>query len=202
MRIYNDYISSKLLTYNNNLKKDKLEACKRLTKKVKSLYICKIQENFTNVSFSFSSFEQDDLFLSFKLYNNYIAKVTNILNISKIPTNNILINIKSNYKKSNNYNNVITLKALKIQENLSYLRTVRAINNYNNHYYNNGYNSLYTVIKSPHVYKKTREQFALSHYKASVNYKIKHNTTTSLLKNTFLALKFPVEIKMVFKALY
>jgi len=216
MRIYELFQDVKLLTTNNHLKKESLNLKQNHSKKLER---CKIEtlnypvlryiktKAFTNVSISFSSFEQDDLFLSLKLYNNYIAKLTNILNTSNLPVlSNIPINNKINLKtwrRSDTENTIkylITLKALKFKD-LSYLRTVRDINNYHNHYNNNSYNCLYTVIKSPHVYKKTREQFALSHNKAGVYTKIKNNTTTSLYINFFLGLKFPVEIKMVLKAL-
>nr|AOC61549.1 ribosomal protein S10 [Gloeotilopsis planctonica] len=59
--------------------------------------------------------------------------------------------------------------------------------------------TLYTVVKSPHVFKKTREQFASTLCKSVVKLNFKSSTVASLFLNSFFLLKFPCEVKVVLK---
>nr|AOC61519.1 ribosomal protein S10 [Rhexinema sarcinoideum] len=61
--------------------------------------------------------------------------------------------------------------------------------------------SLITVIKSPHVFKKTREQFALTICKSVVKLDFKNSTVASLFLNSFFLLKFPCEVKVILKTI-
>lgn len=61
--------------------------------------------------------------------------------------------------------------------------------------------ALITVIKSPHVFKKTREQFALTKCKSVVKLDFKNSSVASLFLNSFFLLKFPCEIKVILKTI-
>jgi ribosomal protein S10 len=56
---------------------------------------------------------------------------------------------------------------------------------------------LYTVIRSPHVFKKTREQFATQQYKRVIKLDFTSVTALRLLTDTVVLLKLPVEIKVI-----
>lgn len=56
----------------------------------------------------------------------------------------------------------------------------------------------FTLLRSPHVYKKTREQFELTRYKQTIN--IYSNLNLIFLK--YLVLNKPTDIKLVIKKSY
>lgn len=56
--------------------------------------------------------------------------------------------------------------------------------------------SLYTVIKSPHVFKKTREQFATTANKKVLTIHLASKVARSLVLESFLLLKLPCEVKI------
>jgi ribosomal protein S10 len=58
---------------------------------------------------------------------------------------------------------------------------------------------LRTVIRSPHVFKKTREQFGMVKCKISLDYYFKSNTCAQLFINCASLLKLPVEVQVRFR---
>nr|YP_025816.1 ribosomal protein S10 [Tupiella akineta]AAQ18775.1 ribosomal protein S10 [Tupiella akineta] len=60
---------------------------------------------------------------------------------------------------------------------------------------------LYTVIRSPHVFKKTREQFATTQYKRVIKLNFRSNAALRLFVDSFILLKLPVEVKVVVRDL-
>ena len=57
--------------------------------------------------------------------------------------------------------------------------------------------NLYTVIRSPHVFKKTREQFVKQKYKLRIQLDFASNTLSSEFMDALVILKLPAEIKVV-----
>lgn len=57
--------------------------------------------------------------------------------------------------------------------------------------------NLYTVIRSPHVFKKTREQFVKQKYKLRIQLDFASNTLSSEFLDALVLLKLPAEIKVV-----
>lgn len=55
---------------------------------------------------------------------------------------------------------------------------------------------LKTVIRSPHVFKKTREQFGMVKCIRSLDYYFQSNTSAQLFINCASVLKFPVEVQI------
>lgn len=60
---------------------------------------------------------------------------------------------------------------------------------------------LYTVIRSPHVFKKTREQFATTQYKRAIKLSFGSNAALRLLIDSLILLKLPAEIKVAIRDL-
>lgn len=58
-------------------------------------------------------------------------------------------------------------------------------------------NNLYTVIRSPHVFKKTREQFVKQKYKLRIQLDFASGTMSSEFLDALVLLKLPAEIKVV-----
>jgi small subunit ribosomal protein S10 len=56
---------------------------------------------------------------------------------------------------------------------------------------------LYTVIRSPHVFKKTREQLNSQKYKRVVRLHLTTTTALRLFMDTLILLRLPVEVKVV-----
>lgn len=56
---------------------------------------------------------------------------------------------------------------------------------------------LRTVIRSPHVFKKTREQFGMVKCIRSLDYYFQSNTCAQLFINCASVLKFPVEVQIL-----
>jgi ribosomal protein S10 len=79
------------------------------------------------------------------------------------------------------------------------LRAVRAINQSFKPMSIPQSTQLYTVIKSPHVYKKTREQFATTLCKCSLIFDFNCMVDLRLLMDSLVMLKLPVEVKFILK---
>lgn len=56
---------------------------------------------------------------------------------------------------------------------------------------------LRTVIRSPHVFKKTREQFGMTKYKISLDYYFKSHRGAQLFINCACLVKFPLEVQII-----
>lgn len=165
----------------------------------------------------FSSFEtQDNLRVALKLFQAYLTNLTNIIlghsrfnsqSMPRIALGPPGYETTSKLKQIPEKIELFTFtKAVKMD--VSLLKTVRNINraltNFSGEHNNPGgiigqSTQLYTVIKSPHVYKKKREQFAITKVKSVVSLDCRSTNTLTLLKDSFLLTKFPDEIKMVFK---
>lgn len=60
---------------------------------------------------------------------------------------------------------------------------------------------LYTVIRSPHVFKKTREQFATTQYKHAIKLQFCSDVSFRIFLDSFVLLKLPAEVKMLIQSL-
>lgn len=167
-----------------------------------------------------SSFESKDLECALKIIHKFIIALTNQLNnffsLGATPRNPLTFTKGKYYssvgKKNLQYfrckiemgGTTVPLPEPKILKNrtkpaVGVLRAVRAINQSFKPMSIPQSTQLYTVIKSPHVYKKTREQFATTLCKCSLIFDFNCMVDLRLLMDSLVMLKLPVEVKFILK---
>ena len=141
---------------------------------------------------TFSSFLEKDLKSTFNLFQNYLTYLTNQLIAHH---NNSIALTRFKGLKEAKANQKVVFYYWR-----SALKTIRLLNRPVNKVLSIPQPiTLHTLIKSPHVFKKTREQFASTFYKNSIKFHLDSEVSFQIFLNSFTLLKLPAEVKMILK---
>jgi ribosomal protein S10 len=175
---------------------------------------CEINKPTVQVVLAFTSFEKKDLDWAFHLFQSYLTNITN-----RLITYNCFEKSVSLYSKEVKQRAQLLYGApLNVRKAESRLRQekslieritavagiARAVRTLNEPLRATAIplsTQLYTVIRSPHVFKKTREQFATTQYKRVIKLSFRSHAALRLFIDSFLLLKLPVEVKLVIRDL-
>nr|YP_010733789.1 ribosomal protein S10 [Gayralia brasiliensis]YP_010733818.1 ribosomal protein S10 [Monostroma nitidum]WEG93060.1 ribosomal protein S10 [Gayralia brasiliensis]WEG93089.1 ribosomal protein S10 [Monostroma nitidum] len=195
-RLYDKTIDNRSLP--KSIKKQKF-----IYRNLQKLYLADTTiNNFFQVCFIFSCFEKQDLKLAFNLFQKYLASLTNYLktyNDLKTVHEKDKTNLRAAWTQTRLQNQQLPNSKLNFKQSVAYLKLVGSLNENLNSTEVSMPTKLYTVIRSPHVFKKTREQFAITKYKRVVKLVFKSKSALKILVDSFVLLKLPAEVKIIIR---
>lgn len=146
----------------------------------------------------FSSFEKSDLNNALNLFQKYLTSLTNRLTALKdfkiIKGMNAIHASRVSGASSG-------APSSKLQDS-KIAGILRAVRDLNQPFKSTDIclsTKLYTVIRSPHVFKKTREQFAMTKIKRIVQLNFQSKAALRLLIDSLILLKLPAEVKVIIR---
>ena len=146
------------------------------------------------VTVNFNSYHIGDLDAAMSLFKKYILCLTNQL---ATPIDRLFTRCKQTTRLYTATDvNIAAMDRQEINRLVNILRTARDLNHALSQDSCPQTTRLFTVIRSPHVFKKTREQFAKTHHRRVVSLLFRSRAATQLFVDSLILLRLSAELKI------